>query len=165
MITENNEVIVKQPGEIAEIEGYSGAFCACGHVLHIKTPKIKAWYPIKCPVCGFVVKLFCGEEMDKEIINNKTRENNSVINLTVGELKAILNQIDDDEMDVIIPVVDEEDINRISGFRHVRTVGVLSNKYEPDPALCLSASSDGMDISGQLKHSNHSITVCERIMY
>lgn len=102
--------------------------------------------------------------MDKENKNNETRENNSVINLTVGELKAILNQIDDDEMDVIIPVVDEEDNNCISGFKHVRTVGVLSSRYEPSLALCLNTSVDGMDISEQLKY-NGAEAVCERIMY
>jgi hypothetical protein len=61
----DKEIIVKDPGDIRAIEGYSGAFCKCGHVLHIKTPKIKGWYPIKCPVCGFVANLFCGEEGEK----------------------------------------------------------------------------------------------------
>lgn len=102
--------------------------------------------------------------MDKENKNDEVRENNSVINLTVGELKDILNQIDDDEMDVIIPVVPEDDINYISGFRHVRTVGILSNPYEPKTALCLNASICGLDISEQIKRSGND-SVCEQIMY
>lgn len=58
----NNDVLVKPPGDIRIIEGYSGAFCACGHTLHIKTPKQKGWHAIQCPVCEFVVNLYCGEE-------------------------------------------------------------------------------------------------------
>ena len=48
-----------------EIDGYSGAYCQCGNVLYIKTPKIKMFYPIKCPDCGFVVNLFCGKHGNK----------------------------------------------------------------------------------------------------
>lgn len=60
-IYEGDDVICKEPWDIREMEGYSGAFCKCGHVLHIKTPKRKDWHEIKCPKCGFVVNLFCGE--------------------------------------------------------------------------------------------------------
>ena len=62
---EGEDVLVKNPWEINSIDGYSGAFCECGHVLHIKTPKVKSWYRIKCPKCGFIVQLFCGEEGNK----------------------------------------------------------------------------------------------------
>ena len=41
---------------------YSGAYCKCGTNLYIKTPQEKDWYPIKCPLCGFVVNLYCGKE-------------------------------------------------------------------------------------------------------
>lgn len=58
---EGDDVIVQEPWQIEKIEGYSGAFCECGHVLHIKTPKRKAFHRIKCPVCGFGINLFCGE--------------------------------------------------------------------------------------------------------
>ena len=59
---EGDDVIVKKPWEIKTIEGYSGAFCECGRVLHIKTPRQKKFHAIKCPKCGFIVNLFCGEE-------------------------------------------------------------------------------------------------------
>ena len=62
---EGDDVLVKKPWEINIIEGYSGAFCQCGHVLHIKTPKLKMWHAIKCPVCGHITQLFCGEEGQK----------------------------------------------------------------------------------------------------
>lgn len=59
---EGEDVIIKEPWELEEIEGYSGAFCKCGAVLHIKTPKIKKFHSIKCPRCNFIINLFCGEE-------------------------------------------------------------------------------------------------------
>lgn len=57
----DDDVIVREPWDISEIEGYSGAFCKCGHVLHIKTPELTQWCAIECPKCGFVVNLFCGK--------------------------------------------------------------------------------------------------------
>lgn len=59
---EGNDVICKEPWDGRIIEGYSGAYCECGHVLHIKTPRQKAFHAIKCPKCGFVVNLYCGEK-------------------------------------------------------------------------------------------------------
>ena len=67
---EGDDVIVKEPWDIKTIEGYSAAFCKCGHVLHIKTPKIKTWHQIKCPKCGFVINLFCGEEGELLTMNH-----------------------------------------------------------------------------------------------
>ena len=52
-----------------------------------------------------------------------------MIDLTVGELKNLIKDLPDD-MDVIIPVTIEEDANYIDSFRHVRTLGIWSNKYE-----------------------------------
>lgn len=59
---EGNDVVVQEPWDNRLIEGYDGAYCRCGSVLQIKRPKIKTWHSIKCPECGFIVKLFCGEE-------------------------------------------------------------------------------------------------------
>lgn len=56
---EGDEVIVKKPYEIEAINGYSGAYCKCGHVLNIKTPRQKGYNAIKCPICGNIVTLFC----------------------------------------------------------------------------------------------------------
>lgn len=59
---EGDDVICKEPWDPRIIEGHSGAFCECGHVLHIKTPRRKNWHSIKCPMCGHIVNLYCGEE-------------------------------------------------------------------------------------------------------
>lgn len=64
------DVICKEPWDFRIIEGYSGAFCECGHVLHIKTPKRKDFYPIECPKCGHVVRLYCGEEGEPASMND-----------------------------------------------------------------------------------------------
>ena len=64
-IYKGDDVIARSPGDIRIIEGYSGAYCRCGYMLHIKTPKIKAFHPIECPHCKHIVNLFCGEEGEK----------------------------------------------------------------------------------------------------
>ena len=92
---------------------------------------------------------------------DKHNELGVAINLTVGDLKEILNQCPDD-MKIIIPVITEEDCNNILAFRHARTVGILENDYEPEPALCINAAADGLDISSQLKRHD---TVCTRVMF
>ena len=63
----NYEPVVKMnyPWEYKLMEGNEGAFCKCGRVLQIKKPKIKTWHKIKCPLCGFVINLFCGSEGEK----------------------------------------------------------------------------------------------------
>lgn len=65
---ENENVIVDDYAWSANTtirEGYSGAYCRCGRVLYIKTPKIKSFHSIKCPECGFCLNLFCGLEGGK----------------------------------------------------------------------------------------------------
>ena len=69
-------------------------------------------------------------------------------NMTVKELKEVLNECPDN-MPVIIPVIDEDDVNHIYGFRHVRTVGVLMCNGEED-ACCLNTAEDGQDIADQV---------------
>ena len=92
---------------------------------------------------------------------DKHNELGVAINLTVGDLKEILNQCPDD-MDIIIPVITEEDCNNILAFRHARTVGILKNEYEPKSALCINAAADGLDISSQIKRTD---TICTRVMF
>ena len=67
------------------------------------------------------------------------------INVTVRDLRDCLEGLPDD-MDVIIPVCEESDSNNILGFRHVRTIGILENVYEPKPAFCMAASENGADM-------------------
>lgn len=79
--------------------------------------------------------------------------------MRVKDLKHILEQLPDD-MAVIIPVIDEEDANHISGFRHVRTAGVLISEGEQDrEALCLNSAADGQDIADQVYFSGRDVSV------
>ena len=86
-----------------------------------------------------------------------------MINLTVGYLKDRIKDLPDD-MDVIIPVTIEDDANYIVSFRRVRTLGVLSNKYEEKPALCLNGAQDGVDIETQL-NLNKLSTTCDKVLF
>lgn len=86
------------------------------------------------------------------------------INLTVGEMKELLKDLPDD-MDVFVPVCpDESNPNIICSFRHVRSVGILNNDYEPKPALCIAATDGGRDIKTVLDE-NKLDTWCEKILY
>ena len=49
--------------------------------------------------------------------------------LRVKDLRIILEGLPDDML-IIIPVVDENDVNHIYGFRKVRTAGILEDEYE-----------------------------------
>ena len=86
------------------------------------------------------------------------------INMNVKDLKNILATCPDD-MDVIIPVMDETDANIIYAFRHVRTAGILSSPTEEYPALCLNSSENGCDISEQIKRRYLGGTTCDRILF
>lgn len=59
---EGDDVLAQDSWDCYVMEGNEAAICRCGRVLQIKRPKIKTWHPIKCPKCGFIVNLFCGEE-------------------------------------------------------------------------------------------------------
>ena len=84
-------------------------------------------------------------------------------NLTIGILKEAIKDLPDD-MDVIIPVTIENDANYIVSFRHVRTLGIVTNKYEEKPALCLNSAQDGADIDTQL-HINKLGTTCDKVLF
>lgn len=86
------------------------------------------------------------------------------MDMTVKDLKEILKDLDDD-MRVILPATDPYDCNTIeNGFKHIRTAGVLSNRYEDGPALCLNAAADGIDISTQVERYK-SDTTCDRVLF
>lgn len=89
------------------------------------------------------------------------------INMTVRDLKEIIKNIPDDmdDLNVIIPVITEEDANRILVFRHVRTAGVLISDYEENPALCLNTVLYGLDISSQIERKNDSHVRCEKVLF
>lgn len=57
-------------------------------------------------------------------------------------------------MPVVIPVIDEDDVNHIYGFHYVRTAGELTCEYDREPkVLCLNAAADGQDIADQIYFS------------
>lgn len=81
--------------------------------------------------------------------------------LTVGGLKTILEELPD-EMFVVIPVVDEDDVNRMLGFRKVRTAGILECEFETEnekKVLCVNGASDGYDIADQVHFSGRDVSV------
>ena len=85
------------------------------------------------------------------------------INLTIAELKTIINDLPD-ETPVIIPVIDENDCNRLYGFRYVRTAGILSCEGEKDErVLCLNAANN-QDIADQVHFSGRDCNV-EEVLY
>lgn len=87
------------------------------------------------------------------------------INLTVGELKEILNNESlSDDMDVVIPVISEDDANYIFGFRHVRTAGILECVYEEHKAFVLNSSENGADINTQIKNYSGDPS-CTKVLY
>lgn len=85
------------------------------------------------------------------------------INVNVRDLRDCLEGLPDD-MNVIIAVCDEHDANVILGYRHVRTIGLLENKYEEKPAFCVAASSGGADMYS-LMELNRSDTICIKNLF
>ena len=82
-------------------------------------------------------------------------------NLTISELKKMVADLPDD-MPVIIPVISEDDCNRIFGFRFVRTAGLLfCQAEEHQKVLCLNAATETMDISDQVSASGRDVNVAE----
>lgn len=84
-------------------------------------------------------------------------------NMTIAELKRIIADLPDD-MPVIIPVIDEEDCNRIFAFRFVRTAGLLSSEGEEyRTVLCLNTANE-KDIANQVYFSGKDVNV-EEILF
>ena len=86
-----------------------------------------------------------------------------MINMTIAELKRLISDLPVN-MPVIIPVIDEDDCNRIFGFRFVRTAGLLSSEGEEcRTVLCLNAA-DEEDIADQVHFSGKDVSV-EKILF
>ena len=120
--------------------------------------------------------LCCGDnvahihvEKDNSVVNIDTEnldecyDEEVKMNMTVADLKAILNSLSDD-LPVVIPVIDERNANQIFGFRHVRTAGILHDEYEPtEPrVLCINSAEYGVDISTQMQNKP---IVCEKVLF
>ena len=81
--------------------------------------------------------------------------------ITIDDLKKIISGLPGDML-VIIPVVDEDNVNSILGFRKTRTAGILTcDREECSEVLCLNGASGDMDIAGQVDLSGLDIGVKE----
>lgn len=81
--------------------------------------------------------------------------------LRVKDLKTILEGLPDDML-VVIPVVDEDYVNKLHGFRRVRTVGIIEDEYEEErdrKVLCVNGACDGADIADQVNYSGRDVSV------
>ena len=78
-------------------------------------------------------------------------------NLTVGELKELLEMVPD-TVDVVVPVIDEHDPDLILGFRYAKTMGLLTSKYEKRPVFCINTASGNYDIVTQVEKSRRFIS-------
>lgn len=85
------------------------------------------------------------------------------INVTVRDLRECLEGLPDD-MDVIIPVCDENNENNILGFRHARTIGILEHPVEPEPAFCIAISRDGADMYTLIKLNDKGV-ICKKVLF
>ena len=97
----------------------------------------------------------------KDIIKKFELKEKVSQNMTVEDLQYILQQLPP-HMEVVIPVIDLEDRDHVTDFRTVRTAGVLRNEYEPNLVLCIATSSNGSDISAQIKNSG---TICTKVLF
>lgn len=80
-------------------------------------------------------------------------------NWRVKDLKEILAKVPDETL-LVMPVVDEEDVNHILGFRMIRTAGLLVCEGEEDRiAFCMNGSADGECIADQVHFSGKDVSV------
>lgn len=79
--------------------------------------------------------------------------------MRVGDLKNTIKDLPDD-MIVVIPIVDEDNVNTIFAFRKVRTAGILTCEEDPDPeVLCLNGAKGDQDIADQIHFSDLDVGV------
>lgn len=81
--------------------------------------------------------------------------------MTIGDLKEVIKDLDDGML-MAIPVVDEEDVNHIYGFRLVRTAGILHTEADdPKDVLCLNSATGEKDIADQVYSSGKDVDVVD----
>ena len=84
--------------------------------------------------------------------------------MTVKDLSGILSELPDD-MKIVIPVVDELDVNHIYGFRKVRTAGILRCESEQDVnVFCINGTVNDQDLADQVRSSGKDVDAV-RILY
>lgn len=84
--------------------------------------------------------------------------------MTIKDLKDIVADLPDD-MNIVIPVVDEDDVNKIFGFRLARTAGILTCEGEErSKVLCINGAADDNDIADQVYYSGKDVGIV-KILY
>lgn len=73
--------------------------------------------------------------------------------MTVKDLREILNALPEDML-IVMPVVDQNDVNYIYGFLKIGTAGILVCEAEEErEVFCLNVRYDGKDLSYQVQTS------------
>ena len=94
-------------------------------------------------------------------IYNLIRRKGKTMDLRIRDIKNIIKGLPDDML-VVIPVVDDSDVDHIYAFRKVRTAGILVSDHEDDrEVLCLNGATDGYDIADQIDFSQIDVDVKE----
>ena len=79
--------------------------------------------------------------------------------MKVRDLKNIIKDLDDD-LTIVIPIISEEDVNAIYGFRKVRTAGILTGETEENKdVLCLNGATPGTKLDTQVAFSSKDVDV------
>lgn len=79
--------------------------------------------------------------------------------MTVSDLRDIISELPDD-MKIVIPVIHEDDENRILGFRKVRTAGILHCEWEQESeVLCINSARGDKDLADQVHFSGRDVDV------
>lgn len=82
------------------------------------------------------------------------------MNLTVGELKNLLmDESLSDDTPIVVTCFDQDNSNRIYGFRFVRASGILSNEFAvTEKVLCLAPSLTGISLKEIIKGYDSSVS-------
>lgn len=84
--------------------------------------------------------------------------------MTVKDLKSIIEDLPND-MSVIFATFDDEDVDHVKKFYHVKTAGIVTSDYAEEPVLVLNTSHHYKDISEQLLYSGKNHVHCDKVLY
>ena len=102
------------------------------------------------------------EEVETIYSFNKTVEiEPDIKNLTVKDLRGIISNLPDD-YEIIIPVFNRK--KACIQLKHVRSVGVVTSKYEP-LSLCLCSTQFNKDIEKVIKKNRNLGAECTEILF
>lgn len=87
-----------------------------------------------------------------------------MLTMTIDDLKDRIKDLPGD-MEVVIPVITEDDANNILAFRRVKTAGILESVNEDKPALYLGTASGGLDIAAQIDMRMSDQITCKQVLF